>query len=235
MSPHRRSGTVGVVSTTVVILAVVWPVVGLLAGLLMARRGYDPLWVLIALPLGPLFVPIALERIRRRPGVAAFGSTGEPPDRISAVAGPRVLVGLDGSEQSSRALDRVIDLFGPRCGLLVLAEVIPFDATEADTRDSIDEAARRLAEVAAGVTVTGGVHTEVLTGPPGPALRRFAEDQDMDLLVVGRRGRGMSARVLGSVSADLVERSPVPVLVIEPTAQRSDPDPTTGAAERQGR
>ena len=235
MSPHRRSGTVGVVSTTVVILAVVWPVVGLLAGLLMARRGYDPLWVLIALPLGPLFVPIALERIRRRPGVAAFGSTGEPPDRISAVAGPRVLVGLDGSEQSSRALDRVIDLFGPRCGLLVLAEVIPFDATEADTRDSIDEAARRLAEVAAGVTVTGAVHTEVLTGPPGPALRRFAEDQDMDLLVVGRRGRGMSARVLGSVSADLVERSPVPVLVIEPTAQRSDPDPTTGAAERQGR
>ena len=225
----------GVVSTTVVILAVVWPVVGLLAGLLMARRGYDPLWVLIALPLGPLFVPIALERIRRRPGVAAFGSTGEPPDRISAVAGPRVLVGLDGSEQSSRALDRVIDLFGPRCGLLVLAEVIPFDATEADTRDGIDEAARRLSEVAGGVSVTGGVHTEVLTGPAGPALRRFAEDQDMDLLVVGRRGRGMSARVLGSVSADLVERSPVPVLVIEPTAQRSDPDPTTGAAERQGR
>jgi nucleotide-binding universal stress UspA family protein len=226
---------VGVVSTTVVILAVVWPVVGLLAGLLMARRGYDPLWVLIALPLGPLFVPIALERIRRRPGVAAFGSTGEPPDRISAVAGPRVLVGLDGSEQSSRALDRVIDLFGPRCGLLVLAEVIPFDATEAGTRDSIDEAARRLAEVAAGVTISGGVHTEVLTGPAGPALRRLAEDQDMDLLVVGRRGRGMSVRMLGSVSADLVERSPVAVLVIEPTAQRFEPDPTTGAAEPQGR
>ena len=235
MSPHRRSGTVGGVSTTVVILAVVWPVVGLLAGLLMARRGYDPLWVLIALPLGPLFVPIALERIRRRPGVAEFGPTGEPPGRISAVAGPRVLVGLDGSEQSSRALDRVIDLFGPRFGLLVLAEVIPFDATEAVNRDSIDEAARRLAEVAAGVTVSGGVHTEVLTGPPGPALRRFAEDQDMDLLVVGRRGRGMSVRMLGSVSADLVERSPVPVLVIEPTAQRFEPDPTTGAAEPQGR
>lgn len=235
MSPRRRSGTVGGVSTTVIILAVVWPVVGLLAGLLMARRGYDPLWVLIALPLGPLFVPIALERIRRRPGVAEFGPTGEPPSRISAVAGPRVLVGLDGSEQSSRALDRVIDLFGPRCGLLVLAEVIPFDATEAVNRDSIDVAARRLAEVAAGVTVSGGVHTEVLTGPPGPALRRFAEDQDMDLLVVGRRGRGMSVRMLGSVSADLVERSPVPVLVIEPAAQRSDPDPTTGAAERQGR
>ena len=55
-------------STTVVVLVVaIWLTVGLLAGLLMARRGYDPLWVLLALPLGPLFVPIALERIRRRP------------------------------------------------------------------------------------------------------------------------------------------------------------------------
>ena len=58
-------------STTVVVLVVaIWLMVGLLAGLLMARSGYDPLWVLLALPLGPLFVPIALERIRRRPEVA---------------------------------------------------------------------------------------------------------------------------------------------------------------------
>lgn len=235
-SSRGPSGTVEAVNTTaVVILAVAWPVVGLLSGLLMARRGYDPLWVLIALPLGPLFVPIALERMRRRPGVAQFGPSGEPPSRTGEVAGPRVLVGLDGSDQSGRALDTVIELFGSRCGLLVLAEVVPFDATEAVTRGGIDDAARRLAETAARITISGGVHTEVLTGAPGPTLRRFAEDQDMDLLVVGRRGKGGSARMLGSVSVDLVERSPVPVLVIEPAAQRSDPDPTTGAAERLGR
>ncbi len=210
-----------------VILAVAWPLVGLLSGLVMARRGYDPMWVLIALPLGPLFVPIALERIRRRPGVAEFGPTGAPPARADGAAGPRVLVGLDGSTQSSRALDTVIELFGPRCGLLVLAEVVPFDVAEAVTPGGVDNAARRLAEVAAGVRVAGGVHTEVLTGPPGTALRRFAEDQDMDLLVVARRGNGRSARMLGSVSTDLVERSAVPVLVIGP----EDPDPTDGAAD----
>lgn len=217
----------GVSTTAVVILAVVWPVIGLLSGLVMARRGYDPMWVLIALPLGPLFVPIALERIRRRPGVAEFGPTGEPPARVDGAAGPRLLVGVDGSTQSSRALDTVIELFGPRCGLLVLAEVVPFDAAEAVTSGGVDDASRRLAEVAARVRVAGGVHTEVLTGPPGPALRRFAEDQDMDLLVVARRGNGRSARMLGSVSTDLVEHSTVPVLVIGP----EDPDLAVGAAE----
>jgi nucleotide-binding universal stress UspA family protein len=208
---------VGVVNTTgVVVLAVLWPLVGVLSGVLMARRGYDPLWILIGLPLGPLFLPIALERIRRRPRVVEFGATGEPPRRTGEITAPRVLVGLDGSEQSDRALETVLRLFGPHCGLLVLAEVVSYEATEGVTRTVVDDAAQRLSELAAGVNNAGVVHTEVLTGPPGPALRRFAEQQDMDVLVVGRRGHGRSPRLLGSVSADLVENSPVPVLVIGP-------------------
>ena len=222
-------------TTGIVVLAVLWPVIGVLSGLLMTRRGYDPLWMLIAFPLGPLFLPIALERIRRRPSVVEFGSTGAPPGRTADAPGPRVLVGLDGSAQSGRALETVLTLFGWRCGLLVLAEVVPFDATESVTGTGVDDASRRLAEVAGGVTIAGGVHTEVLTGPPGSALRRFAEDQDMDLLVVARRGSGRSARMLGSVSTELVERSTVPALVIEPAPDRPDPDPTTGAAELPAR
>ncbi|WP_313673838.1 universal stress protein [Mycolicibacterium sp.] len=205
-------------STVVVVLAVLWPLLGVLSGVLMARRGYDPLWILIALPLGPLFLPIALERIRRRPSVVEFGSTGEPPRRTGEGAATRVLVGLDGSEQSDRALETVLRLIGPHCGLLVLAEVVSYEATEGVTRTVVDDASQRLSEMAAGATTAGVVHTEVLTGSPGPALRRFAEQQDMDLLVVGRRGRGRSVRLLGSVSADLVENSSVPVLVIGPAA-----------------
>lgn len=222
-------------TTAVVLVVVIWLMVGLLSGLLMARRGYDPLWVLLALPLGPLFVPIALERIRRRPEVADFGAMGEPPRRTPGAAGSRVLVGMDGSAQSDRALETALALVGSDCSLLVLAEVVPFDATEAVTRDVIDGARDRLAGVASNVMTPGMVHTEVLTGPPGPTLRRFAQEQDMDLLVVGRRGKGMSARMLGSVSADLVERCTVPVLVIEPSGERPAPDPKTDPAQSQGR
>lgn len=205
-------------STVVVVLAVLWPLVGVLSGVLMARRGYDPLWILIALPLGPLFLPIALERIRRRPRVVAFGATGEPPRRTGESTATRILVGLDGSEQSDRALETVLRLFGPHYGLLVLAEVVSYEATEGVARTVVDEAAQRLSELAAGANTAGVVHTEVLTGPPGPALRRFAEQQDVDVLVVGRRGRGRSPRLLGSVSSDLVENSAVPVLVIGPAS-----------------
>lgn len=47
----------------VVIIAVAWPIVGLLAGLWLARWGYDPLRTLTALQLGPMFIPIATERV----------------------------------------------------------------------------------------------------------------------------------------------------------------------------
>ena len=99
--------------------------------------------------------------------------------------------------------------------MLVLAEVVCYEATEDDTHAALDAASARLAASAARA---GGVPVrfEVLAGPPGETLRRFAEEQDMDLLVVGRRGRGLSARLLGSVSADLVHHSSVPVLVVEP-------------------
>ena len=199
-----------------VAIAVAWPLVGLLSGLWMARRGYDPLWILIALPLGPLFLPIAAERVRRRPGVATTGTRGAPLPATASAAGPRVLIGWDGSPDSRRALSTALRILGPHCGLLVLAEVVGFEAVEKTGTEDVDAAAARLSDAAAAVRGVVPVHTAVLTGPPGPALRDYAEQNRIDLLVVGRRGHGLSARVLGSVSADLIEHSTVPVLVVEP-------------------
>lgn len=76
-----------------VAIVVGWLLIGLFSGLWMARRGYDPLWVLLAIPLGLLFLPIAIERVRRRPALADVGAAGPPPDRVSGSTGPRVLVG----------------------------------------------------------------------------------------------------------------------------------------------
>lgn len=208
-------------TTIVVVLIIGWIVVGLVSGLWMARHGHDPMWTLIAVVLGPLFVPIALERVQRRPALAAFGLRGAPPQRPAAEGGLRVLVGVDGSAESERGLATAQRLFGPYCALLVLAEVVHFEAAEAAPRNDVDAASRRLAGLASRADIAGVVHTEVLAGPPGPTLRGFAEEQDMDLLVVGRRGRGLSTRLLGSISADIIEHSRVPVLVIEPGDNRS--------------
>jgi len=206
--------------TVVIIIAVAWPLIGLASGLWMARRGYDPMWALIALPLGPLFIPIALERVRRRPAVAGFGAGGAPPPRRQGADRARVLVGCDGSDDADRALRTAVRLLGPNCGVLVLAEVVHFEAADVSPAD-IEAAAARLADLSSGVDTAAAVHTEVLTGPAGPTLRRFAEEQDMDLVVVGRRGRG-AARWLGRVSSDLIEHCAVPVLITEGPAEGSN-------------
>lgn len=221
LSPSTMIWDGGVVNTTVVVVLIVaWVGVGLASGLWMARHGHDPLWTLIAVVLGPLFVPIAMERVQRDPGVAKFGSKGAPPRRSVGNPGLRVLVGLDGSAESERGLATAVRIFGPHCGLLVLAEVVHFEAAEASSGTDVDDAERRLSGLAEGLDIAGETHTEVLAGAPGPTLREFADQQDMDLVVVGRRGRGLSKRLLGSVSADIIERSSVPVLVIEPVAHK---------------
>ena len=141
-------------ATYVVIVVVACVAIGLATGLWMIRRGHDPRWLFIAVALGPLFVPAALECVERRPRLAASGPDGDPVPRSEPLDGPRVLVGSDGSPESERALTTALGFVGSRCG--------------------------------------------------------------MDLLLVGRRGRRLSARLLGSVSADPVQHSSVPVLVVEP-------------------
>lgn len=200
-------------TTVLVIFIVTWVGIGLVIGLWMARRGHDSLWTLIAVALGPLFVPIAFALVEKNPRLARSGPAGAPFPRADAADGPRILIGMDGSLDAARTLDATLRLFGTRCAMILLAEVVSFDATVDDTKTEVNAASDRLTAAAAAVEGVP-VFTEVLAGPPSQTLRRFAEEQEMDLLVVGRRGRGLSKRLLGSVSSDLVAHSTVPVLVV---------------------
>lgn len=198
------------------VVVVGWVLVGLALGWWMVRRGHDPLWAVAAVALGPIFIPIALELVEGRPRLVSSGPGG-PGKKDVVAAGPKVLVGLDGSQEAQGALTQTLDLLGPRCGLLMLAEVVCHDATVDLAHGDVEAATARLASAAAEVRGSGiHVQFEVLAGPPGETLRRFAHDQGMDLIVVGRRGRGLSRRLLGSVSSDLVRHSTLPVLVVEP-------------------
>ncbi|UXA19010.1 universal stress protein [Mycobacterium sp. SMC-4] len=190
-----------------------WCLAGLLSGVWMARRGYDPLWILVALPLGLMFVPIAIERVQRQPRQVQTTTSSPPPVRREQGRRVRVLVGLDGSGESQQAMAAASDVLGPIAELLVLAEVVHHEAAEDETKAEIGAASRRLAAAAADLDTAGAVHTEVLAGAPGAALCRYAAEHDIDVVVVGRRGRGLSRRVLGSVSGEIIEHSSVPVLV----------------------
>jgi nucleotide-binding universal stress UspA family protein len=65
------------------------------------------------------------------------------------------------------------------------------------------------------------VDTRVVRGRPGSSLADEAHALQPDLIVVGSRGHGpVASMVLGSVSAELVDHAPCPVLVARGTAVR---------------
>ena len=56
--------------------------------------------------------------------------------------------------------------------------------------------------------------TIVLSGQPAEVLRKFAAVNGYELIVIGRRGRGMSTRLLGSVASVLAHGGDVPTLIV---------------------
>ncbi|MEU5842205.1 universal stress protein [Rhodococcus sp. NPDC047139] len=192
-----------------------WVLIGLATGIWMARRGHDPRWTLIAVILGPLFIPVAYERVERRPRSVSsepIAMWGSEPDGTGSL---RVMVGIDGSAESDHALRIARRLFEPGGGVLELVAVVSYDDGGKDETEALHVAKQRLAAAAAAMESTP-VGMTVLAGPAGESLRWFAGERGADVLVVGRRGRGMSNRILGSVAEHLSGHCPIPVLVVAP-------------------
>jgi len=82
-------------------------------------------------------------------------------------------------------------------------------AIEQEARDELDHL---FSEAERGKLKT---HLTVLTGGAVPQILRYAQEQKIDLIVMGTRGRGgISHLLLGSVAEEVVRRSPCPVLVV---------------------
>jgi nucleotide-binding universal stress UspA family protein len=135
-----------------------------------------------------------------------------------------ILVGVDGSEPSHKAARLAAEIalrFGAR---LTLAYVVPrlllppdaYGLTVAEVEDEHRAFGEKLLAEAVTRLGEGGVEvaTLVLVGAAAEGLAEAARAGDVDLVVVGSRGRGAVARVLlGSVTDRLVHISPKPVLV----------------------
>jgi nucleotide-binding universal stress UspA family protein len=136
----------------------------------------------------------------------------------------RMLVPIDGSEQAWNALDHATAEHST--GEFVLLHVInPVGAgTGAQVADvgygeewyaAAERRAESLFETARERVGNCPVETETTVGRPARAIVAFAEENDVDSIVMGSHGRdGVSRVVLGSVAETVVRRSPVPVTVV---------------------
>jgi nucleotide-binding universal stress UspA family protein len=138
----------------------------------------------------------------------------------------RILVPVDGSEASDRALDYAVRL-GAGLGL-PLDVVTVLDLSQVDVYDGFYLTDRQLEELQtkARKDILERAHARVPDDGPNVSTRllrgrtaRVIEDEagkpGVQLIVMGRTGKGAFERVLqGSVSRDLAAHSPVPVTIV---------------------
>lgn len=202
-------------SAILLIILLAWLAIGVVASIVMGRRGHAPFtWGILGALLGPLVIPLAVESIHRERGSA-------DPVQEAGVGGQGkvdVLVGVDGSAASDQALRSVVELLGPVLGRLTLATVLDFEAGGSAPRS--DE--RRLAESnlaeatadAAAVWSGGTPGRVVLAGQPADALIRHATEHGYSLIAIGCRGHGGAKVAFGSVASQLARSTDVPVYIV---------------------
>ena len=135
----------------------------------------------------------------------------------------RIVVGVDGSTSSQRALRWAVDeaerreasihvvhawqppVTGPYPFIAPDSDVVRF---EADTRRILDAALE-------GITTSRRPTTVLTLGSPSSAILAAAERGS--LIVVGRRGvSGFERFLLGSTATEVVHHAPCPVVVVPP-------------------
>jgi EmrB/QacA subfamily drug resistance transporter len=147
--------------------------------------------------------------------------------RTPAVAS--ILVPLDDSEHAEAALKQAAAIARERREQLVLLHVAepesppgtsPSYVPSPAPPEPFEQAHAFLARAASTVDRAVLVRTLVREGHAADeVLREIDERQEYDLVVIGSRGRGeLRSALLGSVSHALLERSPVPVLVVHRTS-----------------
>jgi nucleotide-binding universal stress UspA family protein len=141
----------------------------------------------------------------------------------------RILIAVDGSEASVRALEKAVDLALQLGSEITVISVIdemklPFSAEFGLwARESHDDLIRKVLEDLNSVILEImednpelEVETRIEEGRPAKVIKHLAEIEDFDLIIMGRRGLGLVDHlIMGSVSSEVVRTSTIPVLIVE--------------------
>lgn len=133
----------------------------------------------------------------------------------------KAIVAYDGSEQARKALDHLNWWSASQLDVLIVTAVpgpALNDVGDAVERDPQKEAeALRFQGEALENLHARGIRAKAMicTGDPRDAVLDVAATIKADLIVTGSRGRNLAKRVLlGSVSTDILNRAPCPVLLV---------------------
>ncbi|RLM57611.1 universal stress protein [Halobellus sp. Atlit-31R] len=136
-----------------------------------------------------------------------------------------ILIPTDGSEQAANAVEEAIrlanELDATVHALHVVdefeAKIVPITGAEDEKREEFLEHGKEVTDEVAGVAAEAGLDcvTEVRTGMAHEEIRRYADENDIDLVVIGSRGLGtVEEMLLGSTADKVVRTIDKPVTVV---------------------
>ena len=145
----------------------------------------------------------------------------------------KVLVATDGSDDAVEAATRGLGLLDAPSEVILLSVVhtptvvssgmesgfaggmVTPEVVDAAWAAAKEEADRCIDDTVAALGEDLPLTRRIETGEPGLAIIDAAKELDVDVIVIGSRGRGAIRRaLLGSVSSHVVHNAPCPVLVI---------------------
>lgn len=149
----------------------------------------------------------------------------------------KILIAVDGSEDSDKALSQGGNLASCGCkGInievvvvtvqrplesylslfdLFLKKTAPED--EKEIREKYENIGRGLLNESKKSLEKEGVtkvKTVVKEGKPAEEILKVAEEEKVDLVIIGSRGKGLAKTVFGSVSREVAMGSKVPVMIV---------------------
>lgn len=140
----------------------------------------------------------------------------------------RILVPTDGSAHAEAAMEAAIGLARQYDAAIHVLHVInsrrydtPIDSMIEPLRKEGKEYIGTMVESAtdANVPVTSAIEV----GRPARVILTYIDENDVDLVVIGTRGRGgLPNRLLGSVTNYLITHADVPIHVVPPAGDAGD-------------
>lgn len=134
-----------------------------------------------------------------------------------------IIIGLDGSERSLKALLYAQSLAKTYAASLVMVHAYPHtsDLHDCDGYDSLlaerKGKGERVLDTGAKLITDAGfsVERDLLEGPAADALISAARIRKADLIIMGTRGMGaVKGLIFGSVATKVSHHAPCPVLVV---------------------
>jgi len=137
----------------------------------------------------------------------------------------KIMIATDGSRQVEKAVEAAIEL-AKLTGARLYAVYVIASAGYTPRNFGWEESLRKILEAEAKKAVTfvedAGrasdvkVESVILDGHPADRIMEFAEQEGMDLIVMGTLGRtGLDRFLLGSIAEKVVRHSKIPVMVVK--------------------